>query len=200
MLLRKIFLVIILCAVAFSTCAQTADSALYNKLGDFDLARLYNDNGKALRIGEKILADTVKLTPKAKISFFGRLAKLYEDDKQDAKAIIFYEKVVAAVPDYYVAQRALGYLADSAAEEIHLKLYRLKQDDPTYKIVFDQYKKEVLKALPHLEKGQACDPNNDDLDMIRTLYQNIHDDEGLKTLSDRLSALSKNCIDILSDN
>ena len=63
-----------------------------------------------------------------------------------------------------------------------------------------QYKKEVLRALPHLEKGQACDPNDDDLDMIRTLYQNIHDDQGLKSLNDRLAALSKNCIDILSDN
>jgi tetratricopeptide (TPR) repeat protein len=200
MLSRAFFLWILLSIGAFAVHAQTADSALYNKLGDFDLARLYNDNGKALRIGEEILTDTAKLTPKAKISFFGRLAKLYEGDKQTAKAIIYYEKVVAAVPDYYVAQRALGYLADSAAEEIHLKLFRLKRDDPSYNTLFDQYRKEVLKALPHLEKGQACDPNDDDLDMIRTLYQNIHDDEGLKTLSDRLAVLSKNCVDILSDN
>jgi tetratricopeptide (TPR) repeat protein len=200
MVFRKFFLFILLFIAAFSTCAQTADSTLYNKLGDFDLARLYNDNGKALRIGEEILPDTAKLTSKAKISFFGRLAKLYEDDEQTAKAIIYYKKVIAAVPDYYVAQRTLGYLADSAAELIHLKLFRLKRDDPSYKTLFDQYKKEVLKALPHLEKGQACDPNDDDLDMIRTLYQNIHDDEGLKTLSDRLAVLSKNCVDILSDN
>jgi tetratricopeptide (TPR) repeat protein len=200
MLSRTFFLWLLLSIVAFAVHAQTADSALYNKLGDFDLARLYNNNGKALRVGEEILSDTAKLTSKAKISFFGRLAKLYQDDQQDAKATIFYEKVAAAVPDYYVAQRALGYLADSAAEGIHLKLYQLKRDDPSYKTLFDQYKKEVLKALPHLEKGQACDPNDYDLDMIRTLYQNIHDDQGLKTLNDRLGVLSKNCVDILSDH
>jgi tetratricopeptide (TPR) repeat protein len=200
MLPLKTFLIISLCIVAFAVRAQTTDTALYNKLGDFDLARLYHDNGKALSIGEEILPDTAKLTSKAKVSFFGRLAKVYEDGEQSKKAIIYYQKVIAVVPDYYVAQRALGYLADSAAEEIHRKLYRLKQNDPSYKTLFDQYKEEVLRALPHLEKGQACDPNDDDLDMIRTLYQNIHDDQGLKSLNERLAALSKNCIDILSDN
>ena len=155
---------------------------------------------EAIRLGERILPDTTKLTPKAKTSFFWRMAKLYEDDDQGAKAIIYYEKVVTAVPDYYVAQRALGYLTDSVAEQIHLKLYQLKNNDPSYQSLFESYKKEVLKALPHLEKGQACDPNDDDLDVIRTLYQNIHDEQDLSTLNERLATLSKSCVDILSDD
>ena len=183
-----------------SSNAQTKDSVLYNKLGDFDMARFYNDGSKALRIGEDILPDTAKLTSKAKVSFFWRLAKLYEDDQQNAKAIVYYQKVVDAAPDYYVAQRALGYLIDSASEEMHLKLYQLNNSDPAYKSLFESYKNEVLKALPHLEKGQACDPDDDDLDLIRTLYQNIHDEQALNTLNARLTALSKNCIDILSDD
>ena len=200
MLFRKTLAILFFGLILLSAHAQTKDSVLFNKLGDFDLARLYNDGGKAIQIGESILPDTAKLTPKTKTSFFGRMAKLYEDDDQGAKAISYYEKVVAAVPDYYVAQRALGYLIDSVAEELHLKLYHLKNSDPSYQALFESYKKEVLKALPHLERGQACDPNDDDLDMIRTIYLNIHDEQDLSTLNERLATLSKHCVDILSDN
>lgn len=200
MLLRTTLAILFFGLMILSARAQTTDTALFNRLGDFDLARLYNDGGKAIRLGESILPDTAKLTARAKTSFFWRIAKLYEDDDQGAKAIFFYQKVVAAVPDYYVAQRALGYLIDSTAEEIHFKLYRLKSNDPSYKTLVEGYRNEVLNALPHLEKGQACDPNDDDLDMIRTLYQNIHDPRGLSSLNERLKALSRNCVDILSDN
>lgn len=195
----KTFFLLFIVLITTSSFAQTKDSVLYNKLGDFDMARFYNESQAAIRIGESILTDTAKLTPKARVSFYGRLAKLYEDGGQGEKAMIYYAKVIAAVPDYYVAQRAYGYLADSVAEEIHLKIYQLKNDDPSRNTLFEQYKKGVLKALPHLEKAQACDPNDQDMDMIRALYQNIHAEQQLAALNNRLSALSKNCVDILSD-
>jgi hypothetical protein len=196
---KKILLLLLFGPIATSSRAQTIDS-LFNKLGDFDLARFNNDGPAAIRIGEGIIQDTAKLTPKMRISFFDRMAKLYEDNDQDAKAVFYYEKVAAATPDYYVAQRALGYLYDNDAEEIHLKLYQTKPDDPAYKTLFDSYKKGVLKALPHLEKAQACDPDDDTLDLIKTLYHNIHDEQGLNSLNSRLAALGKNCIDLLSDH
>jgi tetratricopeptide (TPR) repeat protein len=198
-MLRKISLLFLFMGIALLSNAQTTDS-LFNKLGDFDLARFNNDSNDAIRIGEEILRDTAKLAPKTRTSFFGRLAKLYEDDGQDAKAMLYYQKVVAVVPDYYVAQRALGYLYDKEAEELHLKLYQTKSDSPAYKTLFEGYKKGVLKALPHLEKAQACDPDDDTLDLIKTLYQNIHDEQGLNSLSNRLQDMSKHCIDILTDN
>jgi tetratricopeptide (TPR) repeat protein len=200
-MVKKFLLLLALTGYAATVSrAQSADSLLFNKLGDFDLARANNDNGQALRIGEEILPDTAKLSVKTRTSFFGRLAKLYEDDGQDAKAIVYYQKVVRSVPDYYVAHRALGYLYDNDAEEIHLKLYQTKSNDPAYKSLADNYKAEVLKALPHLEKAQACDPDDDTLDLIKTLYENIHDLAGLDSLSGRLSVLGSHCIDILSDN
>jgi hypothetical protein len=193
---KRIPFFLLLITIALSSKAQTTDT-LFSKLADFDLARFNDDGLGATRIGERIMKDTSKLTPKTRTSFFDRMAKLYEDDEQDAKALIFYEKVAAVEPDYFVAQRALGYLYDDAAEEIHLKLYQTKKDDPAYPALFDSYKKGVLKALPHLEKAQACDPDDDTLDLIKTLYQNIHDANGLNSLNDRLLSLSKNCIDIL---
>ena len=200
MLVKKIIFLLLFGLIALSSRAQTTDSLLFNKLGDFDLARFNNDQGEAIRIAENILPDTAKLAPKTRTSFFARLAKLYDDDDQDAKAIIYYQKVIATTPDYYVAQRALGYLYDEVAEEIHLKLYLIKSDDPQYQSLFNSYKIGVLKALPHLEKAQACDPNDDSLDLIRILYQNIHDEQGLNSLSSRLKNSAKNCIDVLSDN
>lgn len=197
---RRIFLLILLISVAVSSRAQSTDSLLFNKLGDFDLARFNNDEAGAIKIGEDILPDTAKLTPKMRISFFDRMAKLYEDNEQDAKAIFYYEKVVAATPQYEVAQRALGYLYDKNAEEIHLKLYQTKTNDPSYQALADSYEKQVQKALPHLEKAEACDPDNSTLDLIKTLYHNIHDEQALNSLNSRLASLGKNCIDLLSDH
>ncbi|HEY4198001.1 MAG TPA: hypothetical protein VGM63_20810 [Mucilaginibacter sp.] len=196
---KQILFLLLLISAGLSSHAQTTDT-LFNKLADFDLARFNDDGLGAMRIGEGIMKDTAKLTPKTRISFFDRMAKLYEDDEQDTKALIYYEKVAAAEPNYFVAQRALGYLYDKAAEEIHLKLYQTKENDPAYPALFTSYKKSVLKALPHLEKAQACDRDDDTLDLIRTLYQNIHDAEGLNSLHDRLLSLSKNCIDLLADH
>ncbi len=194
-------LLLLLSLAALSAArGQTADTAMMNKLGDFDLARFNNDGGLALRLGEQILVDTGKLSAKMRISFFGRLARLYEDDQQDAKAILYYQKVLAAVPDYYVAHRALGYLYEKDAEEIHLQLFQTKRDDPAFQSLTERYKAGVLRALPHLEKAQSCDPDDDTLDLIRTLYENIHDKAKLESLPGRLSALGKNCIDLLSDN
>jgi hypothetical protein len=199
-MLKKILLLLLLGSAVVSSKAQTTDSLLVNKLGDFDLARFNNDELGALRIGESILPDTAKLSVKIRTSFFDRMARLYESDGQEAKALLYFEKVAAAVPNYYVAQRALGYLYDGEAEETHLKLYQTKADAPAYKTLFDTYKSGVMKALPHLEKAQACDPDDETLDLIRTLYQNVHDEQGLSSLNDRLKGLAKNCIDLLDNN
>ncbi len=174
--------------------------SLFSKLGDFDLARFYDNVSGAIILGEKILPDTAKLPAKARISFFGHLAKIYEDNGQDTKAVFYYEKVATAVPDYYVVQRALGYLYNKTAETVQLKLFASSKDDPAYKQLFAAYKDAVLKALPHLEKAQACDPSDETLDLIKTLYKNIHDERGLNSINSRLPDLSKSCIDILSDH
>lgn len=179
--------------------AQTTDTVLLNKLGDFDMATLNDDSYGALMAGENILADTAKLSPGARVAFFAKLAKVYDDAEQDAKAVIYYEKVAAAEPDYFVAQRALGYLYNDRAEEIQLKLYRTPATDPSYDKIADAYKKAVRKALPYLEKAQACDPDDDTMDLIKTLYTNINEKDGLLTFLNRLPDLKAKCVDLLDD-
>ncbi|MBS1503972.1 MAG: hypothetical protein JST32_18020 [Bacteroidetes bacterium] len=178
--------------------AQTSD-ILYNKLADFNLAQLNGDTYGALLLGKEILPDTGKLSPKQRISFIDRMAKAYEDNDEDKKALPLYLEVAKAEPNYFVAQRALGYLYNDEAEAIQLKLYNTLKTAPAYHALQDSYKNAVLKALPYLEKTQACDPDDDTLDLIRTLYQNIHDEQALGSLDERLTSLNKNCLDILDD-
>lgn len=196
--MKKILLLLLLGSAFIRSKAQTPDS-LFTKLGDFDAARFNQDVDGAIRLGEAILPDTAKLDAKLRTSFFDKLAKAYVDIDEEKKALPYFEKVAAAAPDYFVAQRGLGYIYDDEAEEIQLKLYITPKSDPSYRVLSETYRNAVLKALPHLEKAYACDPDDDTLDLIKTLYQNVHDDAGINGLGDRLQSLAKNCVDLLGD-
>lgn len=197
-MLKRTILILVFGLSAIASKAQVTDT-LFNRLGDFDLLRFNNKTAEAITKGEQILPDSGKLPPKTKTSFFWRLAKLYEDDGEDTNAIRLYEKVVVAAPDYYVAKRALGYLYDKRARKILDKLLALKSGDPAHDRLFADYKAEVKRSLPLLEKAQACDPSDETLALIKALYKNIHDDNGASTLDDRIKSLSKNCLDILPE-
>ena len=198
MLKRSILFALLLLATLASK-AQVADSALYNKLGNFDLATLNGDSYSALLIGEQILPDTAKLGKVSKINFYAKLAKTYDEAEQDDKAIYYYEKVAAAAPGYFVVQRALGLLYNAQAEDIQLILYITPKTDPAYSKLYERYLAAVRKTLPLLEKAQACDPDDDTLDLIHTLYQNIGDDNGYNGFTQRIPQLAAGCVDLLED-
>lgn len=186
-MLKKVLLIAVICTLRAVTYAQTADE-VYDKYIDFNLALLQSEHDRAMTLGEQILPDSAKLPQKVRTSFYNGIAKLYEDDSQSIKAITYYSRVAAAQPNYYVAHRALGYL--------YIKDVVLKLDSQS--IVNAVYIAKVKKALPHLEKAQACDPSDDTIALIKLLYRNIKDERGLDTLGARLSELRKNCVDILS--
>lgn len=177
--------------------AQTADQ-VYDKFLDFNDARSHNNLAKTLTLGQQILVNVDKLPAKTRIYFYNALAKAYEDNKEFGKALPYYETVAKAVPNYYVVHRALGYIYLMPADELYKKLQATK-DKAANAAVMQDYKKAVLKALPHLEKAQACDPSDETLALIQSLYKNIKDDAGLRLLSGRLGTLSKNCIDIITE-
>jgi tetratricopeptide (TPR) repeat protein len=191
---KKTFLILIILCISSLVKAQTTDD-VYNLYLDFNLKKFEGDATKALQIGEQILPNVDKLPAKSRMMFYNGIAKLYEDDEQFVEAIPLYEKVAAAQPDYYVAHRALGYLYLKPADALYTKL----QASPGDKEIAVAYKVAALKALPHLEKAQACDPSDETLATIKTLYTNIHDEVGLRSLNARLKGLSKSCLDILSE-
>ncbi|QJD97163.1 hypothetical protein HH214_15430 [Mucilaginibacter robiniae] len=176
---------ILLLLSACGTFAQSAEG-VYDKYVDFNLARFEGRTKDAFKLAADINGHTEDLPDKSRIAFYNSLAKLYEDDDQFDKALPLYEKVAVAVPDYYVAHRALGYL------------YVRKADVAFGN--FPAYKQWVEKALPHLEKAQACDPSDETLILIKSLYLKTKNTTPLTTLDTRLKQLSKSCLDVLSDN
>lgn len=197
-MLKKLALLIFCIAIALTGKAQTADE-VYNSYLDFNLARLEGRSANALEFGEQIMPNAAKLTTKARISFYYSMGNLYENDGQSVKAQPLYEKVVAAEPNYYVGQRALAYVYGKNIEELSKKINAIDPNGAEYKRLYNLYVAQAKKTLPHLEKAQACDPSPETLSLIKSLYKYMKDDEGLKTLNPRLAALSKNCIDLLSD-
>jgi tetratricopeptide (TPR) repeat protein len=196
-MLKRTLLLVFIVLGCLAANAQSADS-VYSKYLDFNLARFQGENDKLVELGESLLPVADKLPEKARINFYFSIGKVYEDNNTPEKALIYYNKVVAAVPDYYVVHRGLGYIYLEQAKEIRNKLYASSDPAVTKKLT-DDYNTAARKALPHLEKAQACDPSDETLDEIKSLYKNMKDTEGLNTLDSRLKELSKHCIDILED-
>jgi hypothetical protein len=198
---KKILLLLLPFLINLVAHAQssTADS-VYNKYLDFNLARFQGeDKEKIIALGESLLPYADKLPEKTRINFYFAVGKMYEDNDEDNKALPYYEKVAAAVPDYYVVHRALGYLYLAKVKDIGEKLNASSNNQALNQQLTAAYSAAVAKALPHLEKAQACDPSDETLSIIKMLYKNIKDVNGLNSLDNRLKDLSKNCIDILTD-
>ncbi|WP_345213249.1 hypothetical protein [Mucilaginibacter gynuensis] len=190
-------LIILFIAFAFKASAQQADTTVYDRYLDFNLARLDGDLPKAFEIGKKILPNVDKLAPKEQISFYNSIGKVYEDSDQPDAAELYYKKVAEAMPDYYVVHRALGYIYADRAKRLFDELNTAVADKKNE--AFTKYKAEAELAAIHLEKAQACDPSDETLELIKSLYTNMKDEKGLKSLNKRIKEKSKTCIDILSD-
>lgn len=197
MLKKALFLLFISFSVV-TAYAQTAEE-VYNKYLDFNLERLQGETDKALTLGEDIIPNADKLKANARNNFYYAIGNLYENDGQSVKAVEYYEKVAAAVPNYYVVQRALGYQYLKQVNTLSDQVNAAQSDAGENKRLTVLYTAAVKKTLPYLEKAQACDPNDETLTLIKSLYKNIKDTQGLATLNTRLAALSKNCIDLLDD-
>ncbi|RYU90100.1 hypothetical protein EWM62_11195 [Mucilaginibacter terrigena] len=195
---KRSLIILSIIFAALTSRAQTTDE-VYNQYLDFNLARLQGETDKALTLGQDLIPNVDKLKDNARISFYYSIGNLFENDGQSVKAIEYYEKVDAAVPDYYVVQRALGYLYMKDANDLSEKLNASRSNINENKRLTILYTAAAKKALPHLEKSQACDPNDDTLSLIKSLYKNMGDTQGAATLNSRLKALSKNCVDLLDD-
>ncbi len=186
------------CLTAFTTSAQNNDE-LFNKYTDFNLLRTQNNYSKALELGNSIMPDAAKLPEKSRISFYNGMAKAYEETNQPAKAQYLYEKVTVALPDYYVAHLALGHLYLRTVNELANKMNASKGDRAAYEQNKKAYIAAINKTLPHLEKVQACDPYDENLALIKKLYQNSDNATDFNDLDSRLKKLSQHCLDIISE-
>jgi tetratricopeptide (TPR) repeat protein len=167
---------------------------------DFSLARIGSTSPKAMEIGEQILNHPEKLSPKTQVNFYYHLAKQYEVNHQDDKAVEFYQKVLAAEPDYYVPHMALGYLYLKPANQLVGKINASKNNKTLYQKYVGHYQELLVKSIRHLERAQACDPDEQLLAHIKDLYSRLQNKSGLATLDSRLQLHSRSCITVLTDD
>ena len=196
--LKTLVFIIACCLTALTAGAQNNDE-LFNKYTDFNLLRTQNNYSKALELGSTIMPDAAKLPEKSRISFYNGMAKAYEETNQPAKAQYLYEKVTAALPNYYVAHLALGHLYLRTVNELANKLNASKGNKAAYEQNKKAYLAAINKTLPHLEKVQACDPYDENLALIKKLYQSSDNAAGFNGLDARLKKLSQQCLDIISE-
>jgi CHAT domain-containing protein len=190
-----IFLLLVITAPAFAQY----NTKIYNLYLDFNEAEFKDQHAKARLKADSILNSPEKLPAKSQVHFYRSLAKMYEEQHQPEKSILYNEKVIAAVPNFYISHRALGYLYLLPANGLVEKINQSKTNRAAYEKYQSQYFSMLKKALPHLEKAEACDHDDETLKLIKSLYQKLNDKAGLASLDNRLKSMKTNCIDLLTD-
>ncbi len=197
-MLRQFFFIFCFICFVVVVKAQTPD-AVYDDYLNFNLARFQGEKEKWPALIAKLILNADKLPENARTNFYYVMGKIYEDQKDYNNAEIYYLKVAQLQPDYYVVQRGLGYIYYDRLKDVEAKFNTEKKDWDHNKELFYQYKVAAVKALPFLEKAEACEPDTNTRSIIILLYKNIKDHKGLKSLDARLNLLKQHCLDLLPD-
>ena len=197
--MRKIILFFLLLVSFSNAYSQNSIAELYRT---YTVIRTANDNKlAAIDLAQSILKRSSELTNSQIANLNFNLGRLNEETKEEEKAIPYYEESLKLAPDYYVTHRALGNIYLKKSQPLIQKMNEAgnaKQMD-VYGKLFQEYKRLILKSIPHLEKAQACDPDEQSMQQIKNLYKNIKDLTSINTIDERLKKLSVSCVDLLDD-
>jgi tetratricopeptide (TPR) repeat protein len=197
---KKHLLIYALLFLSFNAAAQK--TAVHEGYEAFKQYRNANaDKPKVMSRMLTLLADSNQLSLKQLTNVQYHIGRLYEEMEKPDLAIPFYEKTLKAEPDYEVVHRALGfiYLARTKVFVDDMNLANKNKDAVGNAKAYNGYKKVIQKAIPYLEKYQACSPDEETLAIIGNLYKSIKDTQGMLSLADRLKKLSLKCVTLLDD-
>lgn len=190
----------LLSMLALHSFAQNDDAqSAYRKF----MAYRTSPEDRTKQIGKtlSLLKLSSQLSAKQVTNIHYHLGRMYEDIDQSDSAMVHYEISLAGEPNYEVVNRALGfiYMAKSGDAAKQAQAAIEAKDASANAKAFAVYKQWVLKALPRLEKYQACAPDDDTLAIIINLYKSLKDTNAIATLPARLKEMSKKCVDLLDD-
>lgn len=198
---KYLFLLVFCIAVNFDATAQ--NKSLSEAYLDFKTYRT-TDEDKPKQIEETLALFKFgdQLTTKQLTNINYHLGKMYEEIEDFDSAQVYYEKSLIGEPNYEVTHRALGFIYFSKSNKSldQLRSVIATKDKIAYEKAFDEYKVVAKKAIQHLEKYQACDPDEETLSMITLLYNNIQDTQAITTLPARLKELGKTCVTLLDED
>lgn len=196
----KFKVVLIAISILFNDLAdaQTND-AVVNQYYDFNEAVAYARYEDAFTLSKIVIANIGQLDPKMQTGFNNRYAKLQEEHGDKSIAIGYYQKVVNAVPKYYVAQSALGYLYLSLLNPLTAKINAASQDTNKLESYHKEYQAILSKSISHLEIAYACDPYPDLEKLLKDLYLKAGIKRNINKLNQKANGTETNCQDLLSD-
>jgi tetratricopeptide (TPR) repeat protein len=193
----NLFFKIILCvsfSIIFKNVAAQDFNLLYDQLDDVlfnGKTEEINEHIKNLNLKNNDLSETKKAMVNYKIgTYFEKKVRIVDE------AIVYYEKSLTHEPNYFVPHLAVGYLYLKEANDLR-ENYNQEKDIKQKQVYLTNYKVQLVKALPHLEKAYACDPNEPLLNIINTIYTTLKNPAGFSTLNQRIKILNQKCIEIL---
>jgi hypothetical protein len=86
------------------------------------------------------------------------------------------------------------------ANPIARQLNEATTNPPLREKYWKEYQEKIRKALPHLEKALACDPNDQVLESIKLGYKALKDEAPFISLESRLEGLRENCVTVLKED
>ncbi|MDQ7947839.1 MAG: hypothetical protein REI78_12325 [Pedobacter sp.] len=193
---RFLCIVAMMLSIGLSSSAQDG-----NTYEDFKMYRnTAEDKPEAIGKMKVLLADSAHLKPKQVTNISYHIGRLFEELELPDSAEIYYVKALAGEPNYEVIHRALGFIYLERTKVVTAEMGAIADRDTEKRArVYAKYKSLVLKALPHFEKYQACDPDEDTLAIIMSLHKSIKTGETDASVAERLKKLAVNCVTLLDD-
>lgn len=181
--------------------ASAQEKNINDAYQQFMFSRMTKGNDVLIEQTRGLLARAKELNAKRQANVAYHLGRMYEEVGKPDSALVYYAQSLKGEPNYSVIHRALGfiYLNQSKVFVAQMNAANAAKNADANAKAYNQYKAVVLKALPHLEKYQACDPDDETLDVITNLYKSIKDSQAVATLPARLKTLAGTCVSLLED-
>lgn len=85
------------------------------------------------------------------------------------------------------------------ANALVAKVNAAKGNKPLYDKLYAEYTDYVKKAVPHLEKALACDPNEQVMSLLQRLSKTLSLPADEASINKRIASLQSNCVSLLTE-
>ncbi|RYF24882.1 MAG: hypothetical protein EOO42_04880 [Flavobacteriales bacterium] len=193
--------ILTLCFLLGSCALVQAQKSAKESYHDFTVYRTTKGNEADIAKIKALLMQKDELTSKQVVNVQYNLGRMYEEVGKADDALDYYEQALNGEPNYSVMHRALGFIYLNKTKPFVKKMNEASavKNVIANSEAFEKYKAMVKKALPHLEKYQACEPDDETLAIITNLYKSIKEQPAIATLPKRLQNMAGNCVSLLDD-
>jgi len=189
------------CTALVICCQVIAQQSIRDEYHAFTVYRTTKGNGDDIKKINALLSRKNELSVKQVANAEYHLGRMYEEIGDDNNALAHYNESLKREPNYTVIHRAVGFIYLNKTKPFVKQMNEASsaKNATANAKAFDSYKLMVKKALPHLEKYQACEPDEQTLAIILNLYKSIKEPQTAEAITNRIKPLGKTCVTLLDD-